>query len=82
MVQMHVLSWCEQHLHHDVGRCVTEKSFAIQEMGTLHLLTAESGTTSITCCMHGINLCFVFVVFLLRKYTSFGSHLLQSAQKP
>lgn len=35
MVQTHVLLWCEQHLHHDVGRCVTEKSFAIQEMGTL-----------------------------------------------
>lgn len=82
MVQTHVLVWCEQHLHHDVGRCVTERSFAIQEMGTLHLFSAESGTSSVTCCMHGLLLFLLLLLFfLLRRCTSCASHLLQSAQK-
>lgn len=56
MVQTHVLLWCEQHLHHDVGRCVTARSIALQEMRTLHPLAAESGTASVTYCMHDISL--------------------------
>lgn len=62
MLQTRVLLWTTLT---SSCSCVTEKSSSVKEMRPLHLLTAESGTASISYCLQDVAMCF----FFHRRYT-------------